>query len=74
MRISLRMVLLQVEAMQVLLTAMTQMLTIITTTPGGVTGVMTQHILLNFARITIRGIFSKRGHSEYSGVKVTLEI
>ena len=68
------MVLLQVEAMQVLLTQMTQMLSIITTirTPGGVLGAMRQPILLNFARITITGIFSKRGHSEYSGVKVTL--
>ena len=76
MRISLRMVLLQVEAMQVLLTVMTQMVAIITTIriPGGVIGAMTQPILLNFARITIRGIFSNRGHSEYSDVKVTLEI
>ena len=68
------MVLLQVEAMQIPLTVMTQMVSIITTirTLGGVIGSMTQLILLNFARITIRGIFSNRGHSEYSDVKVTL--
>ena len=72
--IFLKMALIQVEVIQVMLTAIIQMVSIIITilVLEGVSDAMRQHILLNFARIIIREIFSNRGHSECSGVKVTL--
>ena len=61
-------------AMQVLLTAITQMETtiIIILTPGGVSGAMTLLTLPNTAKTMFKKIFSKRGHPGCSGVKVTL--
>ena len=61
-------------AMQVLLTAITKVLTTITIilAPGGVSGAMTLLTLPNTAKTMSRKIVSKGEHPGGSGVKTTL--